>query len=54
MTIALLKAGADVNARSRHDRTPHLVAARRNQEPEMYITTLLKAGADVNATRATP
>ena len=45
--VALLKAGADVDARDDQRRTPlHIVSYRGSQE---LITTLLKAGADVNA-----
>ena len=45
---ALLKAGAEVNARDEDGKTPLILAARYNSSPEV-ITALLKAGANTKA-----
>ena len=42
---ALLKAGADIEARDKYGRTPLMFAAMRNKNPEV-IEALLKAGAN--------
>ena len=47
VVMALLSAGADVNAQDKDGKTP-LICAARNQSPEVIIA-LLKAGAAVNA-----
>ena len=44
----LIKAGADVNAKSNDGFTPLLTAAKDNKNPEV-ITILVEAEADVNA-----
>jgi ankyrin repeat protein len=47
IVMALLDAGADVNARSKYDNTPlHDVAT---SELSAYVTALLEAGADIKA-----
>src|SRR5208337_1198357 len=43
-----IKVGADIKARETDGRTPLLLAAEDNQNPEVIIV-LLQAGADVNA-----
>jgi len=45
---ALIKSGANVNARDNDRMTPLMLAAEHNHNPEV-ITILVKAGADVNA-----
>jgi len=45
---ALISAGADVNAKDNDGRTPLMIAAYNNPNPEM-ITILLNAGADPKA-----
>lgn len=45
---ALIKSGADVNARDRFDNTVLMWAAAKNPNPEV-IKMLIDAGADVNA-----
>ena len=48
MIGTLLKAGADIHARSKYGGTALIFAAGKNSNP-VIIETLLKAGADVNA-----
>ena len=43
-----LTKGANAKAQDSQGRTPLMVAAQNNQDPEV-ITTLLKAGSDINA-----
>ncbi|MCL1876416.1 MAG: ankyrin repeat domain-containing protein [Synergistaceae bacterium] len=45
---AVIKAGADVNARMNNHLTPLMAAAKDNKDPEV-INLLIQAGADVNA-----
>jgi ankyrin repeat protein len=46
---ALCKAGADVNARSRDQRTPLLMLLRRSKATAAAVEAMIKGGADVNA-----
>ena len=45
---ALIKAGAEINARDKDGATPLIIAARWNSSPEIFAA-LIKAGAEVNA-----
>ena len=45
---AAIEKGADVNAKDSSSRTPLMLAAKSNPNPDV-ITTLLKAGADIEA-----
>ena len=48
MWSALIKAGADVNARAEWGVTPLVLAAAKNTNPEV-LSVLINAGANVNA-----
>jgi ankyrin repeat protein len=52
MIVALINAGADVNAEDGAGNTPLMLAASQSSDPDM-ITALIRAGADVNQKNST-